>query len=546
LGTAVARRAEQAGATAVLIDANAPDLAAVIRKLGRHVTGAIHLASISDLPTCPTAGIELSYHSVIALAAALDTSAPVRIVVATTGAESVLAEPVLHPEAALVAGPVLVLPTEIRGMQVRACDLVGDVRDVDMQARELIEEAATGDAESFVARRAGRRWVRRYERVPLPPADPSALPLKPRGVYLITGGLGGIGLTLARWLAQTTSARLLLTSRNPRPDPEAIRAIEQAGGEVLVATADATDEVAMRRAIDSARARWGEIDGVIHGAGVAGTDHPALRKSVAEVQAVIAPKLDGVAVLVRILGATPLDFVALLSSTSAVVGGFGLCDYAAANAGLDAFVDSVACPAAWRRVVAVNYAAWRDVGMAAGLVVKEELRKVHEAFLNTAISPAAGADSFARVLASGRKRVVVAPFDLFHALAVLREQRRASAVIDFDGSSVPVVSQQARPTISTKFAAPTSDIERRLAAIWTELLGVERIGVNDDFFELGGHSLLATRVLARIDVNLGVRLTLRDAFEAPTIQRLAERVNATSAVLRRSALPDDDREEIDF
>ena len=83
-----------------------------------------------------------------------------------------------------------------------------------------------------------------------------------------------------------------------------------------------------------------------------------------------------------------------------------------------------------------------------------------------------------------------------------------------------------------------------MVAIWSELLGVDRIGMHDDFLEMGGHSLLATRVLARVEDVLHVRLTLRDVFEAPTIRQLAERVGERGGGLARA--DNADREELEF
>ena len=86
-----------------------------------------------------------------------------------------------------------------------------------------------------------------------------------------------------------------------------------------------------------------------------------------------------------------------------------------------------------------------------------------------------------------------------------------------------------------------------MAAIWTELLGIDEIGAHDDFFDLGGHSLLATRVLARIYERFGVRLALRDVFDAPTIHRLAERIDAAAPEAAvASHPPAEDREEMVF
>jgi hypothetical protein len=261
---------------------------------------------------------------------------------------------------------------------------------------------------------------------------------------------------------------------------------------------------------------------------------------------VLAPKVDGLAVLVRLLGDAPLDLVALLGSISAVAGSPGQCDYAAANAALDAFVEAEARPAAWRRVVAVDYAAWRDVGMAARTVVAAARREAWEEHLRSAIAPAQGADAFARALASGRARLVVAPFDLLHALDVVRQQGLAPATAGTAEAPAELpASTQERPAVSTPYEAPETEVERRLGAIWSELLGVERIGAHDDFFELGGHSLMATRMLARVDQALAARLALRDVFDAPTIHRLAEKITRARASAQDAA-PAPDREELEF
>lgn len=496
-----------------------------------------------------------AYALLVALAAALPPPAdahPLRLLHATVGGESVLGEPVADPRAALAAGPVLVLPTEMAGLQARSIDIDPAARDA---AALLAAETRLGGHEPQVAHRAGLRWVRRHERMALPPAAPDALPFPPRGACWITGGLGGMGLALARWLGSTFAARLLLTSRSGLPPREewdgwlaahpaddaratamrAIRAIEATGGEVVVAAADAADEAAMARALAAARARFGTLDAVIHAAGVPGRGSLALRTSTEEARAVFAPKAGGLEVLVRLLGDTPLRFVALASSINAVLGSPGACDYAAANAVLDAFAESRARPAAWQHVVSIAWGAWRDVGMAAKLQVPDAMRAAWQVHLAGAIAPEAGVEAFARVLASGRRRVVVDTYDLVRSGERLRETAAAAAASSAAGGGDAPAPAATRPV-------PGGDVQQRLIAIWAELLGTEQIGPDDDFFELGGHSLMATRVLSRIDEAFGVRLALRDVFDAPTVRRLAERIGAAAP----AASDDDDREELEF
>jgi NAD(P)-dependent dehydrogenase (short-subunit alcohol dehydrogenase family) len=423
-----------------------------------------------------------------------------------------------------------------------------------------------------VAHRAGRRWLRRFERIAVPSAASLEPPLRRGGVCLITGGLGGMGLAFARWLGAHAGAKLLLTARTALPARAqwddwlrehpaserhaaailAIRDIEAAGGEVLVAVADAADAAAMAHAIDAAHGRWGPLNGVIHAAGIAGNGGIALMKSADESRAVLAPKVEGLDVLVQLLGRSELDFVALMSSINAVIGAPGTCDYASANAYLDAFPESVQRPACWQRVVAFDWSAWRDVGMAANLVVPESRREQWRAHLASAIPPAWGVEALARGLACNRPRLVVVPYDLVLATEFLRRGGREShvarpvATAADSSAEAPSGSQQARPPLTTAFEAPANEAERCIAAIWAELLGIDGIGAHDDFFDLGGHSLLATRVLARINEATGVRLALRDVFEAPSVRQLAARLAAAGPLPGGATAAQDEREEIEF
>jgi acyl carrier protein len=92
-----------------------------------------------------------------------------------------------------------------------------------------------------------------------------------------------------------------------------------------------------------------------------------------------------------------------------------------------------------------------------------------------------------------------------------------------DRRSLPVPSGE-RPELAGDFVAPRTDLERELARIWSEVLGVERVGAEDNFFELGGHSLLATQLVSRVRSDHGVELPLRTMFEAPTIAGLARQI----------------------
>jgi phthiocerol/phenolphthiocerol synthesis type-I polyketide synthase E len=488
------------------------------------------------------------------------SSGEARIIVATSGAASVLDERITRALKGLAVAPTLVLPTEVPNLLIRMVDI--QARDPVIDAEQLLAEAGSGDAERFVAWRYGRRFAQRYERIALGPGAPSKAPFKRHGVYLVTGGLGGIGLAIAKWLATNYSARLLLTGKRPLPPRSewddwlaghsprernasaisGIRHIEQAGGEAIVHAADAADEKSMGIALDDAAKRWGAFDGIVHCAGVKGAGRPAALCGEEDFEEVLGSKHGGLETLVRLLGDTRLDFVALMSSISSVVGYPANVAYASANAVLDAFVESLERPSAWRRVLSINWDSWREVGMATAFELEHAHISASEAYLQASISPEAGVEAFARVLGSSHERVVVTPMDLpnrpppgSHELELRTGQETGAAV-----------HKTANSVEDGTFIAPATPTELALAVIWTELLGIEQVSADDNFFLLGGHSLMATRILVRIKDRFGANLVLRDVFDAPTLSKLAARIDEATSASAAAPLEDDDREELVF
>jgi amino acid adenylation domain-containing protein len=343
----------------------------------------------------PEIELESGFYSLLCLARALAgrrDPEPVEVAVLSTGVQRVTGAEVLHPARAALLGPLLVIPQEIPGASCRSIDLADLPDPGSQQAARLCELLAAeldgAAADPIVAWRGGARWLRGFE--PLPPgdADPAfgGLPLRQQGTYLITGGLGGVGLALAELLARAVQARLVLVGRTPLPPRERWReaacagapqdrtaaalrrllALEELGAELLVAAADVTDRAAMARIFTLARERWGALRGVIHAAGVAGGGMIQLR-SRAAAAAVLAPKVQGTLALSELLdgeAGTGLDFFVLCSSLNGLLGGPGQADYAGANAFLDAFAHAQAA-AGRHRVVAIDWDAWRGVGMSA-------------------------------------------------------------------------------------------------------------------------------------------------------------------------------------
>jgi NAD(P)-dependent dehydrogenase (short-subunit alcohol dehydrogenase family) len=488
------------------------------------------------------------FYSLLFLAQALGETAgttPLRLVAVSDGVHQVLGDEPLVPEKATMIGPLRVIPQEFTHVTARLIDLDSraavDDRQIDALAGELF---ATG-TDAMVAYRSNRRWERVFDPFYLEPSgDELPARLRERGVYLITGGLGGVGLVLARDLARTAKARLVLTGRRGLPpretwqeflasrgplDPtsrkiQAVIDLESLGAEVLIGSADVADAAAMQAVVDQACARFGRIDGVVHAAGIAGGGMIQLKKR--EVAAaVLAPKVIGTQVLERVLAGQRLDFLMLCSSLTGVLGGLGQVDYCGANAYLDAFAAHHAA-ATGTFTIAVNWNAWREVGMAVDTDVPDDLKAVLKGqMLQSGISNEQGADAFRRILRHvGDCQIAVSP----HELQLLLEAQGLSAEAEAapEGGAVgqaamPATTGHPRPNLSTPFVAPSTDTQRKLCAVWEEMLGIERVGINDNFFDLGGHSLLAVQVMARSNQELNSSVPVAKLYEGLTIAFLA-------------------------
>jgi acyl transferase domain-containing protein/acyl carrier protein len=311
---------------------------------------------------------------------------PVQLSILTSGLTDVGGERI-DPRRATVLGPTLVTPRELPQVHTRCIDLPADfslgARDGELE-RSLLEELRSEADEPLIALRPRERWVRRIVPLPVPALASAASACRPwlreQAVVLITGGLGGIGLELAKHLARQAPIKLALLGRselpaedqwdglllaNPTgPHAERIRQVRELralGARVCVVTCDVSVAEDLRKALATVRSELGPLTGVVHAAGVM-DDEPMQSKTPDAMRRVLAPKLQGTLRLDELID-EELDFFVLFSSIASFLGLPGQVDYTAANAFLDAFARERSQRAKGRTVV-VNWNAWRDVGMA--------------------------------------------------------------------------------------------------------------------------------------------------------------------------------------
>ncbi len=548
---------ETLGDGAFSIDPSRPeDYVALLAEIGRRelpLTGVAHLWSVGGDQAGFAALQERGFYSLLFLAQALGRShrdAPVEIVAVTSGVHRIDGGEALCPDKATLLGPTRVIPQEMAGLLCRAVDVVvPEVKSAaeDELAAALRAELAAGGDEPVVAWRDGERFVQGFEARRLEAAEGAASRLREEGVYLLTGGLGGLGLVIAEHLAKTVKARLVLTGRSAVPGREGwdawleshgedeptsrkiarLRALEEHGAEVLPLAADAADAAAMTAVVAAARERFGTIHGVIHLAGVPGGGILQLKTRQAA-ERILAPKVGGARVLDELFRDADLDFLMIFSSIASILGEFGQIDYCGANAFLDAYAWSAA-ERGGAPVVTVDWDIWREVGLALHAEVPEHLRPWREEMLEKAILSREGVEAFDRILASGLTQVVVSTQDLAGRIELGKSFTGENFLAQLGlagGKPSPAPAPAGRPqsVLGTDFVAAGGSIERRLAEIWQRVLGIEKVGVNDNFFDLGGNSLIGLQLVTEIGRELGIEVVPVTLFESPTVASLARQL----------------------
>ncbi|MGX6606775.1 SDR family NAD(P)-dependent oxidoreductase [Micromonosporaceae bacterium Da 78-11] len=532
------------------------DAVAALREMGHRGEQPDHVVHLWSLAPEPAGGLDRGLHTLIALArAAGDLGLPGwTLDVVTAGSHRVLPGDQVRPIVGTLLGPTRLIPVEYPRVRTRLIDV--DTATVSPSA--LLSELRAEPADQVVALRGARRWIPGYEVLdPAAVASPPVARIRTGGTYLVTGGLGGIGLAMAERLAADHQARLVLMGRTPAPPREhwaeilaapatggevrrrieGLHRLQASGAEFVTVAGDVAQPADVRRAVAAAIEHFGELTGVLHCAGVPAVGMMQF-KTAADIAKVLAPKVDGTLAIVEALEDVPVEFLALFSSTtSATGGGAGQVDYCAANAFLDAYASSDPIPGC--TVTSIDWGEWTYNGWTTGLDNYDEgsIQFFQEYRQTFGISFDQGWAALGRILASGEPHVIVSTQSFAPIVAMSRrssiESHQATVKKARDA-----LGRHPRPELSTSFVEPQSATEQTIAAVWTEALGLEQVGVHDNFFELGGNSLIGMEIIAQVRTALGLtQLAPHILYQAPTVASLAEAAMTTDEL---GAQPADD------
>lgn len=286
---------------------------------------------------------------------------PLSVYAITTGAYRVTGDEVLNANAALVYGAIRVIGQEYSHIRCHLLD--AKKQDAIAPVNLLAAAICNSDLPLVTAYRGNTIWNREFKLLgPHWQAKAVRQGLRHGGVYVITGGFGGIGVELARHLAREYGSRLVLSSRQDHSQHPLLEEIKVLGGEAIAHQIDIRDENAVKQLLDFTLATYGQVNGIIHAAGIPG-ETMIQRHELDKAVNVIATKFVPAEQMVLMLREYSLDLLVFFSSVTGILGGMGQIDYCAANAGLDALAEQ-ARSEGLDQVFSIRWDAWRETGMA--------------------------------------------------------------------------------------------------------------------------------------------------------------------------------------
>ena len=454
-------------------------------------TDAIVVDDLNDVQITEQTLVILSVPSLMTLIAAARHVAQTpgaRMMVLTKGAVAVGLEPP-SAEAAMLSGAAAGIRRECHGFDVR-------VIDVEQSIAMTTLLAELGQDQALVAYRGARRFVRRWHR-----SQADGPRICANGMHVVvTGGLGGLGRACATRLIAEWHAQVTVIGRRALADiPSAARDwLAQNDSNLRYVQANITDQARLSAVLTQ------PVDLLLHCAGH--VENRALADvTAASVERVLDPKCAGAQALSAVLDAR---LTVYFSSLSAVTGANKAVDYAAANAYLDAY--ATAQSNTGRETISIGWDGWYETGMAAdaGLVVSDSVR-------SRALGTQEAVNALMDALTSGGSSHVLISKTNFDGYT---ETVQKAVRSDDQPDAGP---QHRRPDLVSIYAPPQSDAEHNLASIWSDVLGIAKIGIDDNFFDIGGDSLIGAEVLNRINTAFGKQLPAVAIFDAPNIRSMA-------------------------
>lgn len=414
------------------------------------------------------------------------------------------------------------IPKEYPNLSSRAID-IDDNTPVDMIEREIFHESE----QYITAIRNQLRYQKVISRSRSVNSTTRKLPLQQNGVYLISGGTGGLGSEIAKFLTNKEKIHLILIGKSPvdtwdtnykQRYENTKKHIESLGSTVEYFSVDISDEQRVQMLLRDIKQIYKKINGIIHAAGVASNGY-IINRNDKESNQVLRSKIHGAWILDKYTVNEKLDFFISFSSISSLYGLAGQSDYAAANAYLDEF--SKYRNSKGHNSLTINWAPWRDIGMAVDNGVQD-----NGVFKMLEISE--GLEAFEDIFSIEKGSIIVGRLNkellvankeeadiLFHADILKELQIRKQA-------SIPHKSNDFVTTASRMNFDNNDNVLDTVIGIWRNILGIEDLSIYESFNALGGDSITATRLFKEIDKVYPGKIDIGSIFAYPSIHEIAK------------------------
>ncbi|UPI92350.1 amino acid adenylation domain-containing protein [Bacillus safensis] len=492
---------------------------------------------------------------------------PIRLVVVTKGGQFVKPEDDLHVEKTPLVGLLKTIPQEWEGAEVSHLDI--EAENAEQDAKHIAEELSAIHIKAEVSYRNGDRFVPKLEKVNMIEAPQTEGFLEYEGLYLLTGGLGGIGFELSKQMLQF-GLKLILIGRTSLEDSlekkEAFSQLKDVG-DVIYIQADVTNLRDVEQAIYEAEKHFGQsIRGVLHLAGAGNVSehfqhadkYTLAHTSEEDFTKEMSGKADGAWVLQEAFKYDPTVPFVFFGSVNGFFGGTTFGAYSAANSFLDGLAHALTFQEG-RRAISLNFSMWDNLGLSKGhtgaaLTVRKGFQLIgkkqglHSLCLGVRLNEAhlfIGLDGANPDIAGYLQPAPIPVFEkkLFYTVQpgkeVHVEEITSVSKGKWDIQQVQEIPKKQDGSIdhealklnhdkngqSLEKQLPETKTEQLLAAIWEDILDVDRVYKEDQFFDLGGHSLKATQTISRINHEFSMKAPLKILFESKHLAHLAQMVD---------------------
>ena len=504
-----------------------------LTSLGKTPQNIVYLWSVSNFGKIQT-GNYLEFNSLLFLTQSLSKfkiSESLQLWVVSNQIQEVNGNESLDPEKATVLGLCKVIPQEYPNITCRSVDIdLTNHRDTESAERgeeyrsnivnNLLCEFTALSSDLIVAYRDCYRWVQTFEPVRLESVVEEKILPRKQGVYLFPGGLEGIEVVLAEYLAKI-QAKLIFIEDLIFPEKDSfsqwldytqedevsgkiqkILALEKLGAEVLVIRADTTNYEQMYQSLSVENI--GQINGVIYSTGIKRENIVYSIPEIAKIESekLFYRQLTKITVLEKVLENIKLDFCVVFSSLSSTLGGFGLSLYSGVNNFIDVFTN---------RHNRTHSLPWYTINWDKLQLHTSQEQNIleHSPGVELAIIPTEIIEAFKRILCLEKgTQILVSTVDI--NTRINQKFNLTSLANSKSSNQFDLSARYSRPNVSNSYVAPTNELEKQITEIWQEVLGIAEVGIYDNFYELGGDSLIATQLVSRLRARFPVDLPLRD------------------------------------